>query len=55
MYTVYPKRIHNIFKYVAESFAEQIALKDVADQACLSPKAFCRYFKKHTGQILFFT
>lgn len=47
---MYPKRIQNIFQYIAEGFAEQITLKDVADQAFLNQEAFCRYFKKHTGQ-----
>ncbi|MBS7566772.1 helix-turn-helix domain-containing protein [Mucilaginibacter sp. Bleaf8] len=42
-------RISNIFNYIIQHHSESIALEDVANTAYMTPQAFCRYFKKHTG------
>jgi len=42
-------RISNIYNYVTNHYSESISLKDVSQVAYLTPQAFCRYFKKHTG------
>ena len=43
-------RISNIYNYILQRYSEAITLDDVAREACMTPQAFCRYFKKHTGQ-----
>jgi AraC-like DNA-binding protein len=42
-------RISNIYNYILQNYSESITLDDVAREACMTPQAFCRYFKKHTG------
>ncbi len=42
-------RMSSIYNYVVRNFTKDITLDDVANQANLTPQAFCRYFKKHTG------
>lgn len=42
-------RISNIYNYILQHYSEAIMLDDVAREACMTPQAFCRYFKKHTG------
>jgi AraC-like DNA-binding protein len=42
-------RISNIYNYILQHYSEAITLDDVAREACMTPQAFCRYFKKHTG------
>lgn len=42
-------RISNIYNYILQYYNTDIALEDVADTAHMTPQAFCRYFKKHTG------
>lgn len=42
-------RIASIFSYINEHYSEPISLDDVANTAYMTPQAFCRYFKKHTG------
>lgn len=42
-------RIGSIYNYISQNFTNPITLEEVADQASLTPQAFCRYFKKHTG------
>jgi AraC-like DNA-binding protein len=42
-------RISNIYNYILQRYSEAITLDDVAREACMTPQAFCRYFKKHTG------
>ncbi|HTI58356.1 AraC family transcriptional regulator [Mucilaginibacter sp.] len=41
-------RISNIYNYILQHYARAITLDDVAREACMTPQAFCRYFKKHT-------
>ena len=43
----------SIYDYIVHHFREEIALSDVASVACLSPEAFCRYFKKYTRKTFF--
>lgn len=42
-------RINDICRYIKDNFRKDIDLEEVAKHACLTPPAFCRYFKKHTG------
>jgi len=43
-------RLNKVFDYLTLNFAKQVRLEDVASQACMSPTAFCRYFKSHTNK-----
>jgi AraC-like DNA-binding protein len=43
-------RISNIYNYILQHYSTTITLDDVAREACMTPQAFCRYFKKHTRQ-----
>jgi len=43
-------RISNIYNYILQHYSRAITLDDVAREACMTPQAFCRYFKKHTRQ-----
>jgi AraC-like DNA-binding protein len=43
-------RISNIYNYILQHYSTVITLDDVAREACMTPQAFCRYFKKHTRQ-----
>jgi len=42
-------RISAIYSFISQNFAKAITLEEVAGLASLTPQAFCRYFKKHTG------
>ena len=39
----------NIYNYILQNYNREVTLEDVAAEAHLTPQAFCRYFKKHTG------
>lgn len=41
-------RIAEIYNYIMQHYDQEIMLEDVANQAHMTPQAFCRYFKKHT-------
>ncbi len=41
-------RMHDIFRYTLENFAENITLNKIAAVAHITPHAFCKYFKQHT-------
>ncbi|WP_316766642.1 AraC family transcriptional regulator [Pedobacter frigiditerrae] len=43
-------RIAHIFNYIMQHYERLITLEEVAEQAHMTPQAFCRYFKKHTRQ-----
>ncbi|QIL74858.1 AraC family transcriptional regulator [Hymenobacter sp. HDW8] len=45
-------RLSFIYRYVQEHYAEPIEVSEVAELAHLTVPAFCRYFKKMTGQTL---
>lgn len=42
------ERMGRVFDYIMKHFSEEITLNEIAAIACLSPEAFCRYFKKYT-------
>ncbi|WP_089804042.1 helix-turn-helix domain-containing protein [Chitinophaga sp. YR627] len=42
------ERMGRVLDYILRNFKEEIPLNDIASVACLSPEAFCRYFKKYT-------
>lgn len=42
-------RLSKIISFITENYTTQISLEDVANAAFMTPQAFCRYFKKHTG------
>lgn len=41
-------RIGTIYNYIMHHYDKPITLEDAAKQACMTPQAFCRFFKKHT-------
>lgn len=41
-------RIAHIYNYIMQHYDKDISLENVAQQAHMTPQAFCRYFKKHT-------
>lgn len=45
-------RFNEIHSYILSNFRKEITLNDVASVANMTPKAFCRYFKNHTGKSL---
>lgn len=45
-------RIANIYNYIIQNYNKPLTLEDVAEQAFMTPHAFCRYFKKHTRHTL---
>ncbi|MGB3065805.1 AraC family transcriptional regulator [Sphingobacterium thalpophilum] len=51
-YAVHKSRISSICQYIELHFKEELTLESVAKRANLSPQAFCRYFKKHSGVTL---
>ncbi len=42
------ERIERIVQYTMDNFKEEIRLENIAAIACMSPHAFCSYFKKRT-------
>lgn len=43
-------RIGNIYTYLMQNYDSAISLEAIAAEANMTEQAFCRYFKKHTGQ-----
>lgn len=43
-------RMNDIYQYTMEHYTENVSLRKIASIAHLTPHAFCRYFKKHTGK-----
>lgn len=43
-------RLSNILTYIMQNYHTPITLENVSDVAYMTPPAFCRYFKKHTGR-----
>jgi len=46
------ERFQRVFAYVIENYKQEISLNLVAEIACLTPTAFCRYFKMITNKTL---
>jgi transcriptional regulator GlxA family with amidase domain len=46
-------RINRVFEYTLANFQNSIDLEMVAELACMSRPAFCRFFKKSTGKTYF--
>lgn len=42
------KRFKDVLNYIEEHYMEAISLEDMAQAACLSPRYFCRFFRKMT-------
>lgn len=42
-------RMGNIYNFIALHYNRDVTLEEAAAEAYLTPQAFCRYFKKHTG------
>jgi AraC-like DNA-binding protein len=43
-------RMNDVYQFTLENYEDNIKLKQVSAIACMTPSAFCRYFKKHTGK-----
>ncbi len=41
-------RMNDVYQYTKENYADDISLNKIASIACITPHAFCKYFKKHT-------
>lgn len=41
-------RMNDVYQYTRDHYAENISLDKIASIACITPHAFCKYFKKHT-------
>lgn len=42
-------RMSNIYNFIIQEYEKPLTLEDAANKAHMTPHAFCRYFKKHTG------
>lgn len=42
------QRLNSIYKYTMEHYHEDISIDKIASVACMTPHAFCKYFKKYT-------
>ncbi len=42
------ERINKVFGYIIDNFKTNVCLDEVANLACMTPNAFCKYFKKIT-------
>jgi len=45
-------RVASIYNYIIQNYNKDLTLEEVAEQAFMTPHAFCRYFKKHTRYTL---
>lgn len=41
-------RMNEVYRYTLAHYHRDISLEEIAAVACMTPQAFCRYFKKHT-------
>lgn len=46
------ERLNKASDFIMKNFHRKIYLKELADISYMSPTAFCRYFRKHTGKSL---
>lgn len=44
------ERMRKIFEFIGKNFTRNIQIEEISSIACMSPTAFCRYFKQKTGQ-----
>lgn len=44
------ERMQKIFEFIGKNFNRNIPIEEISNIACMSPTAFCRYFKQKTGQ-----
>jgi len=44
------KKLHRIFEYSMQHYAEPIQLTDIAEVAAMTTNGFCKYFKKRTNK-----
>lgn len=42
-------RFRKIYEFISKNFDRNIQLEEISSIACMSPTAFCRYFKQKTG------
>jgi len=47
------KRLQDVLDYVMNNFEKDIKLITVANLACMTPNAFCRFFKQRTNKTFF--
>jgi AraC family transcriptional regulator len=45
-----PRRLHKVFDYIEEHIDQELSLRSLADEACLSPFHFIRAFHNTTGK-----
>ncbi|WP_342328211.1 AraC family transcriptional regulator [Pedobacter sp. FW305-3-2-15-E-R2A2] len=41
-------RMNDVYQYTIDHYSEDISLNKIASIACITPHAFCKYFKRHT-------
>ncbi|RZK58486.1 MAG: AraC family transcriptional regulator [Hymenobacter sp.] len=46
------RRLGQVYHYIEAHYAEAVRVQTLADLTCLTVPAFCRYFRKMTGQTL---
>ncbi|MFS4418001.1 AraC family transcriptional regulator [Maribacter sp. 2307ULW6-5] len=46
-------RMRVVLDYVMENFRNIITLEEIAEVACMTPNAFCRFFKERTNKTFF--
>ena len=44
------RRVNKVQEYIAQHYAEEIKLEDLAALVAMAPSAFSRFFKQHTGR-----
>jgi AraC-like DNA-binding protein len=44
------ERINKVYQFIIDNYSRTPSLEEVASQACMSPTAFCRYFKSRTNK-----
>ncbi len=47
------KRMRKVLDYVFVNFQKNLTLEEVAEIACMTPTAFCRFFKQRTNKTFF--
>lgn len=46
-------RLDAVYEFITSSFDQKITLNELAEKACMTPPAFCAYFKRITGKTPF--